>query len=663
MEGSQVVKSTENHVEHVLRVSSAPQAADTISDRSEVIHRSWHRCVNLHKLDPSARHQPFIETAQNLSEIKERLGRFLKIAGAGLRQLAQVGDDYGYVILTDRDGVILDTIDCNAWLRDCADAGLLPGANWSEKYAGTNGIGTCLVERMPITCGREDHFHSSQLGFSCSSMPLFHPDGSFVGVLNVSTQSAPHTRENMALAPHLARQYAKLIEDASFVSHFQNFWMLRLATANELLDVSSDILLAVDSEGVVVGANTSARQLLRRSAVRQGKDANASVIQQHLTSVFDCGYGDTWFLTRPQNAGERTVLKTRDNIQLVATATPPTQVKSRAPASSKIDGECPAISQLAGDDTEMKRVLDQARRLVNKRVNILLQGETGTGKEMLARALHESSTRSKRAFVAVNCAAIAESLIESELFGYVAGAFTGARSKGMQGLIERSSGGTLFLDEIGDMPLHLQTRLLRVLSENEVQPLGADKQVPVDLTVVSASHRDLRELVATNQFREDLYYRLCGATLHLPPLRDRQDKIYVIYRVLHQEAQQLDCRPWIDDAAMDLLLRYRWSGNVRELRNVIRFALAVADDGIFVEHLPPAITGQQTPWTSQSAYPSPQEPTNSGGSDVHEPAALLRACLRRNKWNITAVAAEMGLCRTSVYRQMKRFGIVPPTHL
>jgi len=657
------VKFIQSHVEQVLRVSSDPQSLRNISDSSDIFHRSWHRCVNLHKLDPSARHQPFIETEKSLAQIKERLGRFLKIARAGLRQLARIENDYGYVMLTDYDGVILDTIDCSAWMRDCTDAGLQLGANWSETYAGTNGIGTCLVERIPISCRREDHFHASQLGFSCSSMPLFDPDGGFVGVLNVSAKSTPDTRENLALAPYLARQYAKLIEDANFVSHFQHCWMLRLATDSELLDVSSDVLLAVDGDGVVVGANTSARQLLRHSASQSAKDVTSSLIQQHLTSVFDCGYGDTWYLTRQQNAGERTVLKTRDNIQLVATATAPAQKKSRATVASKTENECPAISQLAGEDAEMKRVLDQARRLVNKRVNILLQGETGTGKEMLARALHESSTRSKRAFVAVNCAAIAESLIESELFGYVAGAFTGARSKGMQGLIERSSGGTLFLDEIGDMPLHLQTRLLRVLSESEVQPLGADKQVPVDLTVVSASHRDLCKLVATNQFREDLYYRLCGATLHLPPLRDRQDKIYVIYRVLHQEAQQLDCRPWIDDAAMDLLLRYRWAGNVRELRNAIRFALAVADDGVFVEHLPPVIIGQPTPWTSSSSYPSPVEPTNNGSSDVHEPASLLRSCLRRNKWNITAVAAEMGLCRTSVYRQMKRFGIIPPTHL
>jgi transcriptional regulator of acetoin/glycerol metabolism len=640
----------------------------TVRDNSNVIQRSWQRCVNVHKLDPTARHQPFIESAQQLGLVKEQLGQFLKIARSGLEQLSKTEADFGYVILTNADGVIVDTVDCGAWLSGCTDAGLLPGANWNEEFVGTTGIGTCVVERAPITCWQEDHFHTSQLSFSCSSMPLFSPDGSFIGVLNVSARSTPQTRENNSLAPYLARQYAKLIENANFISHFKHCWMLRLGTASDLLDISSDVLLAVDSDGVVVGANSYARRLLSNPSAGGDPNSSSAPINEHLTSVFKCGYGDTWFLMKPQNAGERTILKTRQNIEFVATATPPHRPPSRSTSTSSgginVHPDCPAISQLAGDDTEMKRVLDQARRLVNKKVSILLQGETGTGKEVLARALHESSTRAQQPFVAVNSAAIAESLIESELFGYVPGAFTGARSKGMQGLIERSSEGTLFLDEIGDMPLHLQTRLLRVLSENEVQPLGSDKYIPVKLNVVSASHRDLRELVAMNMFREDLYYRLCGATLYLPPLRDRQDKMYIIYRVLHQEALQLGCRPWIDEKAMELLLRYRWPGNVRELRNAIRFALAVSDDGIFVEHLPPGIHGEHITPQWQNPYPATApERSTPLDSSVHEPASLLRACLRRNKWNITAVAAEMGLCRTSVYRQMKRFGIIPPTHL
>lgn len=653
-----MVRTIESHVEHVLQVAENVLPR-TPSLNSEVILRSWQRCANDYKLDPSKPHRPYIETAQSLACAMDRLGTFLDVARAGLRQLAGAEADYGYVILTDANGVIVDAVDTGEWLRDCEDAGLLLGANWDERHAGTNGIGTCLVERTPLSCGLEDHFHTSQLGLSCSSMPLFAPEGSFIGVLNVSALSVPNSCENLHLAPHLARQYARLIENANFASHFNNCWMLRLATASELLEISSDVLLAINEDGVIVGANSSARRLLERPNSEKPKGLDYAIVDQHLTSVFDCGHGDVWFLTRQQNAGQHTVLRTRQNLQLVACASQPKFPKSKAKHKSAVSANIStAISRLAGEDAEMARVLDQAQRLVNKNIHILLQGETGSGKEVLARALHDSSARAKNPFIAVNCAAIPETLIESELFGYAAGAFTGARSKGMQGLIERSSGGTLFLDEIGDMPIQLQTRLLRVLSENEVQPLASDKNVSVNLTVISASHRDLKELVAAQKFREDLYYRLCGATLHLPGLRDRQDKDYIIQRILQQEAQQLGASPWIDEAAMDLLRKYQWPGNVRELRNVIRFALAISDDGILVEHLPPILRGVGDVASRQALSQA-----ESLELKPDDPAGLLRACLRKHKWNITAVASELDLCRTSVYRQMKRFGIVPPTHL
>ena len=324
---------------------------------------------------------------------------------------------------------------------------------------------------------------------------------------------------------------------------------------------------------------------------------------------------------------------------------------------------CPALDRLSGDDKQMLRLLDQAKRLVNRKVNILLHGETGTGKELIARALHESSRRSRKSFVAVNCASIAESLIESELFGYVAGSFTGARSKGSRGLILQSSGGTLFLDEIGDMPKHLQTRLLRVLSEGEIMPLGAELPVPVDLTVVAASHRDLRRLIADGVFREDLYYRLCGATLHLPPLRLRSDKLFVIERVLQQEGGQLGLDAAISASALELLLNFAWPGNIRQLRNVIRFALAICDNG-YIEpaHLPGELYGEEEIITDATppALPVTTLLQSELSSGLLQAQTLLVA-LRRRHWNVTAVASELGICRATVYRQMKRFNIVSPT--
>ena len=228
----------------------------------------------------------------------------------------------------------------------------------------------------------------------------------------------------------------------------------------------------------------------------------------------------------------------------------------------------------------------KATRLANTTLPVLIQGPTGSGKECFARALHAASARGGGPFIAVNCAALPETLIESELFGYGPGAFTGARKEGRKGKIVQSTGGTLFLDEIGDMPLLLQTRLLRVLEEQEVIPLGAETGIPVDLRVICASNRDLRELIASGGLREDLYYRLNGITLELPPLSARADKDLLIRRILVEEAGSAH-ESAIDRQALRCLNQYTWPGNIRELRNVIRSAFAICDDSLIrLEDLP-----------------------------------------------------------------------------
>src|SRR6185437_12873563 len=237
------------------------------------------------------------------------------------------------------------------------------------------------------------------------------------------------------------------------------------------------------------------------------------------------------------------------------------------------------LEELAGEDPQMLRNIRCAHRIADSNVSVLIQGHTGSGKEAFAHAIHLASRRAARPFVAVNCAAIPETLIESELFGYKPGAFTGARREGLRGRIVQSSGGTLFLDEIGDMPHALQSRLLRVLEQREVVPLGSEAAIAVDLHVLAASHRNLREMIAQGAFREDLYYRLNGITLELPALRERTDKERLIQHALAAETG--NGRPAaIERDALQRLLAYSWPGNVRELRNVIRTALAICEGGV-----------------------------------------------------------------------------------
>ena len=318
-------------------------------------------------------------------------------------------------------------------------------------------------------------------------------------------------------------------------------------------------------------------------------------------------------------------------------------------------GHCLTLEELAGDDPQMLRNVRCAYRIADTDIPVLIQGPTGSGKEAFARAIHLASRRAERPFVAVNCAAIPETLIESELFGYRPGAFTGARREGLRGRIAQSSGGTLFLDEIGDMPLALPSRLLRVLEEHQILPLGSDSACMVELHVMAASHRNLTEMIRCGTFREDLYYRLNGLTLELPALSDRADKERVIVATLAAESGLLGATH-VEPEALASLLSYPWPGNVRELRNVIRTALVISDSGIIRLSDLPAQLGAVRP-----DYASP--PAAGVRSDLlrsAERAALLRV-IDVNRGNMSRAAAELGVSRNTLYRKMKRHGIAPQT--
>lgn len=338
----------------------------------------------------------------------------------------------------------------------------------------------------------------------------------------------------------------------------------------------------------------------------------------------------------------------------------PVSLSISAVASPPVSNIAPALSSLAGNDPAMGRLLEQASRLAGKRLPLLIEGETGAGKEVLARALHQAGPRADKPFVAINCAALPESLIESELFGYAPGSFTGARQQGMAGLLEQASGGTLFLDEIGDMPQALQTRLLRVLSEREVVPLGARKARKIDIDVISATHRSLPGLVRDGKFREDLYYRLCGARLVLPPLRERHDLAFLIERIFNEESRAQGGGYTLAENCLTALRRHDWPGNLRQLRNVLRAALALSHDGVVqADDLPDELRHTAASMSGSchagAVQPGPVLPA----TPEHEREHLLQA-LQASHWCIARTARRLGVCRSTVYRRMQRWALVPP---
>lgn len=637
------------HIERIITLASAGGQAVAANE----IERSWLRCVHDYGMDPAHPEPPRILEAHELREHQDQIEGFLGVARIGMEQLYKRVSSLGYVLLlTDADGVAVDFIGNDAMHNDLKRAGLYLGADWSELRAGTCGVGTCIVEQAAVTCHRTDHFDASHIALTCNSAPLFDPTGGFMGVLDVSSLKAGGPRESQHLALQITAMYAQMIENSNFLSYFGGYWILRLGLAGSLVDIPNDILLAFDADGVVAGMNRNARCTLA-----PGGDGSACT-GQPLTAIFDAALDEILQAVHMPPSAERSTLRTHSGQTYFVNAIAP---RVRRPAA-RAPAELPAppheaLRVLAGHDPAMQRLIGQAQRLASKPVNIIVHGETGTGKEMLAKAIHVAGPRRERPFVAVNCAAIPETLIESELFGYVAGTFTGARAKGQRGLILQADGGTLFLDEIGDMPIHLQSRLLRVLSECEVVPLGAQRPTPVDLRVVAASHRDLRQLIAQGTFREDLYYRLSGATLHLPALRDREDRDYLLDLIAGQEARELGVTPCFDGAARQALLGYAWPGNVRQLRNMLRFALAMSDDGnLTLETLPPELFehgaggGAPAPRGAAEAPPA---------GEASGEAGPLLALLHRHRWHVPSVAKELGLARATVYRRMEKLGIAP----
>jgi len=629
------------------------------------VTRSWYRCLREYRIEPSAPRQSTVLSSQSLKEVQQRMGELLPVARAEMESLYEQIAGSGFaVILSDTQGVVLTTITDPSLQREFRQAGLSLGALWDERHEGTNGIGTCLAEGCPVTVHREEHFRGYNLSLSCSGAPILDPHGAIIAVLDASTANSSDSRLIQRHTMALVNMSAHLISRWNFLNEFSQSWILRFHSRPEFVGLLHEALVAMDGSGNIVAVNESA-------LLQLGCSTRKALVGESIERFFQFDFAT---LERRAQFEPSTIWPVRDlahGRRFFAIARAPLHPPARtlelaapSPAAATAEGIRLGRGQHhVGEDAQMRKNLTFGRQLFAKQVPILLQGATGTGKEAFAKALHHSGLWSDKAFVTVNCAAIPESLIESELFGYTRGAFTGAVKEGRVGKILQSNGGTLFLDEIGDMPLMLQTRLLRVLEEREVVPLGSDQAIPVTLHVISATHRDICRMIQDGEFREDLYYRLNGITLHLPLLRDRGDKADLIRTLLQEENADQESIEIAEDAFLKLL-DYSWPGNIRQLRNALRTASALCRDGIIrLSNLPQEIlhTEARQIAPASSAAGSPETPAAmnlpSAALRDAECAALLRE-LERMHWNISRTAQALGISRNTLYRKIHKHNIV-----
>ncbi len=646
----------QNAVDHAALVRATLEGKGKTPTKA-TIENSWRRCAERYGLDPEDSTAPPVLTRGELRQREERLSDLIDIAEFEMQTLYQqvAGSEYA-VILTDHEGVILRCLCEPGFDAAARRSGLLSGGLWGESYQGTNGMGTCLVEERPVVIHHREHFLTRNTGLTCSAVPIMGPDGKLMGVLDASSDSYYAQQHTMALVD----MSAQIIENRLFLKQHEESFVLRFHSRAEFVATSGEGMVAIGGDGQVLNANRSA-------LLQLGYESMDELRGQGVEDVFETGVDELCMgprfhclhpkplrevqhgrlfhavVQRPralEEAGEGTLvsLSAHGDVQ-------PGQKQSSGVRPSPMD------DQHFGDPT-MAYNIRCAKRILSQDIPLLLQGETGTGKEIFSRGLHDASDRADHPFVAVNCASIPDTLIESELFGYTGGAFTGANRKGQRGKILEANGGTLFLDEIGDMPVELQARLLRVLETKEVLPLGSNTPIKVDIRIISATHRSLKDLIRRDAFREDLYYRLNGLTLTLPTLNERADKKRLITEMIRREMPE-GREVQVDDAVLQLLYDYEWPGNIRQLRLVLRTALVLADDVLGVEHLPMELRqGASNGETEENSSP----PSNANPLEQAEREALIEL-LERYRWNITRVARHLNVCRNTLYRKMRRHNV------
>jgi transcriptional regulator of acetoin/glycerol metabolism len=597
-----------------------------------VISSSWDRSASYGLTEDQS---PPLDLAafQQLRHQVEANARLVTFAQPIIEHLyQQLSHSSCMVMLADSEGLILRAVGDNGFVERASRVILMPGARWSEESMGTNAIGTAIHEARIVSVCRDQHFLERNRFLTCIATPILAPSGGILGILDLSSDA----RVTLPHAQALLSTTAEIIEHRILAALDIGHVALHFSDHAELLGSPLEAVALFDEAGIMVACNRRARHLLNLSEQAALPTFEEAFVEEwrHLGRLLATSRADTACLHRRNSRGSLSArLVLRDNAGNAKAAAGNGRIATGSAFACQDQG-----------DPRLHEAIQRARRISGRDIPLLIQGETGTGKELFANAFHCDGPRGNGPFVAVNCAAIPANLIEAELFGYAPGAFTGARAKGARGKLQEADGGTLFLDEIGDMPLNLQSVLLRVLETRRVTPLSSAEEIPIDIALVCASHHPLNRLAAEGRFRVDLLFRLNGLMVTLPPLRDRRDFDQLVDSMLDAETGGRPLR--IAQSVRAILRRHPWPGNIRQLKNVLRVAVALLgdDEELTEQHLPEDIL--------EESAETPKTPPGSSDLRATE-LRLVRACLARHEGNVSAAARELGITRTTLYRKLR----------
>jgi len=625
-------------------------------DQKHEIAQSHHRCRSL-GVNPKNRRNPCQErlTPSALERRLKNSGDFLHVAISQIQELYQFVAGAGFAVnIADRDGYILHAIGDAPIIEKLKAGNCSPGYRWTEKDVGTSVISLALARKIPVQINDDEHYCRRGYGHTCSASPVFDEQNHLIGVIAMSgnaDQVHPHTLGMVITA-------ARAIENQMRIQQASKALLLRNEYMNAIIDSIDSGVIAVDKDGRINQINNKGRQILEWKQSLEGSPLD--VIMGDQIDVDRLLASDSDWVDR-----EMFIHTPNRRIHLICTVKPIFDHGRRMHGIIIVFNEIKRIHKLVNDmagalarftfadivgiSSQIQETKHMATLAARGASTVLLLGETGTGKELFAQAIHNASNRRDHPFIAINCAAIPRELLESELFGYVQGAFTGARRGGRPGKFELADGGTLFLDEIGDMPTDMQVKLLRVLQTAEVCRVGQHKSISVDVRIIAATNIDLTRAIQQGAFRQDLFYRLNVLPIRIPALRERSEDILPLTGHILKRCCRALQKPELifSSAAEQALLNYSWTGNIRELENVVERAVNLTDG--------PAITPDTLGLPRSASATGSRRCTRL----VELEKQAIGDAIADSGFNLSQTAKNLGISRATLYNKMKKYRLTP----
>lgn len=617
--------------------------------------KSWLECREI-GLDPlsKASHLPLLSKEERdkliaknklLIDVSKSVIDMVEISVRGTGFVVTLTERQGYVLLFRGDGDILRMAEGNFFM---------PGCLRTNEHAGTNAIGLCLKEGIPLQITGAEHYKRPFHGWTCSAAPIHDSQNRVLGVINLSGQSVGRHKHTLALVTAAAETISSQLREMDLIEEKQSLNLM----LTRIFDSMSDGMIAVDNRLRILSINRSAAQMLDLKESIIGTSMDGLVMEKDpLINTLRSGNFSASEMTFFNPRDEKAYLCRIDPVLkpnggrsgAILTLTRKRQIINIA---KKLAGNYASFdfADIKGKSPELLRQIELGKFAAKTSSRVLITGESGTGKELFAQAIHNFSKRKAEPFVAISCAAIPRDLIESELFGYRGGAFTGARREGMVGKFELANRGTLFLDEINGLPWELQGKLLRALQQNEIIRLGDSQPIPIDVRIIAASNSDLASEVEAHNFREDLYYRLNVMEIIIPPLRQRIDDLpLLIDHIAERQSKEMGIqKPLLSQEVYAILKGYPWPGNVRELENCIERAMIISQGNrIDLSYLPERIR-------KPTAIVENRSSTKSLDQAFRE---MIAASLKGCGGNISSAARELKISRSTLYRKMKEFNV------